>query len=51
MGIPLVVEEGNNVTLTSTLGQHFLGSSGDLQLLASLGLVVGDDLVVGLRGC
>ena len=49
MEIPLVVEEGNEVTLASFLGQHFPGGPGNLQLLAGLGLVASDDLVESLE--
>lgn len=44
-----MVEERDEVALAGTLSQHFPRGLGDLQLLASLGLIVGDDLVEGLR--
>ena len=46
--IPLVIEEGKDVSFVSTLGQNFPRGSGNLQLLASLGLIASHDLVEGL---
>ena len=46
--IPLVIEEGKDVSFASTLGQNFPRGSGNLQLLASLGLIASHDLVEGL---
>ena len=46
--IPLVGDEGHDVTLASSFGQHFPGGPSNLKLLSSFGFVVSNDLVVCL---